>query len=274
MTIAQLLSAIQGGQYPACEGCPWNPKSTGKAAFGVSCREHGVDWTVQGRAISMLIARDPAGTTPATTGKLCGFCNTRNPTDHSANHGFQLWKAAVSLSESTQDSTRYMKTHYWTNAIMHGVDKDSRMIEARAYCRNILLEQIRLLSPKVIIACGKDAARSLFEGGLISTPWDVFKQEFPKRVFSEQTMLSSDSKVTIFCTYHGSATAVNTHVARLYSEETEILINQRIENLPEKMPAKRFLQQTIRLNGEDKGMRVLLLHWLDIGEAIRRANNR
>jgi hypothetical protein len=77
---------------------------------------------------------------------------------------------------------------------------------------------------------------------------------------------------TVYCTFHGSATAVNTHVARLYTDETKKILTQKIEKLPNAIPAQRFLRLYQGINGEDKGMRVLLLHWLEIGEGIRNAN--
>jgi hypothetical protein len=278
MNLTNLLKNAESGLHPACEECPWNPKRADKPpAFGVSCIKHGVDWSVPASAVSVLIARDPAGTTPEKTGILCGVCNSQFATDRSAQHGYSLWKAAVSLAESGQNANRYMKNHYSTNAIMHGVLKDKNLERARVCCKNILLEQIKLLSPKIIIACGKDASNSLFELNIISKHWDVFKSVFSRQVYSEQTTLPSGKKVTVYCTYHSSATCVNTHVARLYSGETDGLLTGRIEQLPDALPAQRFLQQYKglngqELNGEDKGMRVLLLHWLKIGEGIRRAN--
>lgn len=269
-----LIKIIENGSHLACERCPWNPKKrkNNGTAFGVSCIEHGVDWTKPVSAASMLIAQDPAGTTPEKTGKLCGFCNTKFSTDHSANHGFSLWKAAVSLTDDYKSSNLYMKNHYWTNAIMHGVKESNQREEARKHCSVILLEQINFLSPRVIISCGKDAAKSLFDIGLISKPWDVFKNEFNHTVYRENYTLPSGIKSTVFCTYHGSATAVNTHIARQYSMDTEKLLTAKFEILPDPLPAHRFLSRHNRLNGEDMGMRVLLLHWLDIGVSIRKAN--
>jgi hypothetical protein len=283
MNLEVFLDNIKEGHLAFCKNCPWNPQKYPKRiAFGVSCVEHGFDWTKPGSVTSMLIAQDPGGTTPARTGKLCGKCNTQSSTDHSANHGFSLWQAAVSLYQSGSDSTKYMKGHYWTNAIMHGfkaLDKDNikeREIEnqreaARVCCTKILYEQIIMLSPKIIIATGKNTSESLFELNLISKRWDEFKTNFSQKVYCEQTTLPSGKPVTIYCTFHGSATAVNTHVARCYTGETKEILSRRIEKLPNSEPAKHFLRTFQEFNGEGRGMRVLLLHWLEIGEAIRLA---
>ncbi|MEN6353422.1 MAG: uracil-DNA glycosylase family protein [Bacteroidales bacterium] len=274
MSLADLLITAQNGSHPACKNCPWNPswKHINRPAYGVSCIKHGINWKSNIKAKSMLIAQDPAGTTPEKTGNLCGYCNTRFSTDHSAQHGFSLWKAAVSLIDSGPDCIKYMTNHYWTNAIMHGIKDDNNRELARRCCQFILSEQINFLSPQVIIVTGKVAAESAFDLGLISKQWDEFKNDFPKHAHSEQILLPTGSMATVFCTFHGSATAVNTHVARLYSEETQKAIMDRINQLPDPMPAQRFLRQYQGSNSEDKGMKVLLLHWLDIGYAIRQAN--
>mgnify|MGYP000844172789 FL=1 len=274
MSLADLLITAQSGSHPACKNCPWNPsrKHINKPAYGVSCIQHGINWNSNVIAKSMLIAQDPAGTTPEKTGNLCGYCNARFSTDHSAQHGFSLWKAAVSLIDSGPECNKYMKSHYWTNAIMHGIKDENNRELARRCCQFILTEQINFLQPQVIIVTGKTAAESAFNLGLISKQWDEFKWDFSKHAHSEQVRLQTGSMATVFCTYHGSATAVNTHVARLYSEETQKAILDRIDQLPDPMPAHRFLRQYQGNNGEDKGMKVLLLHWLEIGYAIRQAN--
>lgn len=286
MSIVELIKIIEKGKHPACQDCPWNPNLNKKypSDFGSSCVLHGIDWSKSRSAVSMLIAQDPAGTTPAKTGSLCGYCNARFSTDHSAQHGYLLWKAAISLAESGPAAYRYMSEHYWTNAIMHGVKVDKndkneinenerQRKQARFCCESILLEQINLLSPRVIIVTGTYAADSMFHLGLISKSWNDFKNQFSHQVYSEQITLSSGIKSTIYCTYHASATAVNTHVARMFTEETNTLLTQKIEQLPNSIPAQHFMRQFQGIRGEDKGMKVLLLHWLEIGEGIRRANN-
>ena len=271
MNLMDFLQRIKYGNHDDCKKCPWNPKQNNLSAFGVSCVKHGVDWSVQDTVVSVLIAQDPARTTPEKTGNLCVVCNSKFATDNSAQHGYFLWKAAVSLSQTGQDANRYMKNHYWTNAIMHGVE-DKQREKARACCKNILNEQLTLLSPQIIIATGKVASESLYELGIISKQWDDFNQTFSNGVYSEQTTLPSGKKATVYCTYHSAARSVNTHVARLYSENTKKLLAQRIEQLPDASSAQYFLRQHQGFTGEDMGMKVLLLHWLEIGEGIRSAS--
>jgi len=285
MSITDLLSSAKSGLNTYCKNCPWNPNNFKEnIAFGVSCKKHGVDWSKPVQAVSMLIAQDPAGTTPSKTGNLCGFCNIQNPTDKSAQQGYAIWKAAVSLSESSQGATRYMNNHYWTNAIMHGVQIDEshetnlsysiKYEAARTCCENILFEQINLLSPKIVIVTGKVASKSLFDLGLITISWDVFKNDFSRQVYVEQTTLPSGKNVTIYCTFHGSARAVNTQASKVYTEETKKLLSHKIELLHDPLVAQRFLRQYPGITPHEKGMRVLLLHWLDIGEDIRSANTK
>jgi hypothetical protein len=271
MNLMDFLLSIEYGNHDECSHCPWNPKRIKSSAFGVSCVKHGIDWNYQDSAVSVLIAQDPAGTTPEKTGYLCIVCNSQFETDNSARHGFALWKAAVSLAQTGQEAKRYMKGHYWTNAIMHGV-KDKQREKARACCKNILNEQLTLLSPRIIIATGKVASESLYDIGLLSKRWDDFKKMFSYQVYSEQTILPSGKKATVYCTYHAAARSVNTHVADLYSDNTRMLLAQRIEKLPDTSSTLYFLRQHQGFTGEDKGMKVLLLHWLEIGDGIRLAS--
>lgn len=272
MSLKNLLKTAEEGRHSACQKCPWNPKFDEEAAFGVSCVKHGIDWSLPVSAVSILIAQDPANTTPAKTGRLCGFCNTQFASDKSANHGYDLWNAAVSLAEYGLAVNRYMKNHYWTNAIMHGGSNEKQRESARVCCTRILFEQISLLSPRIIIVTGKVASESLFDLKFLSKRWDEFKSVFSHQVYSELTTLPSGKKATVYCTYHGSSTVVNTHVADLYSDDTKNTLNKRIGQLPDASSAQNFLRKYPDSNEQGRGMRVLLLHWLEIGESIRRAN--
>jgi hypothetical protein len=272
MSLTELLKNAENGYHSACKECPWNPKRVEKPAFGVSCIEHGIDWSGKASAVSVLVAQDPGGTTPEKTRRLCGICNTKNATDLSAQHGYFLWKAAVSLADSGLDARRYMKNHYWTNAVMHGVKNDTQLEKARGHCKDILFEQINLLSPRIIIATGKVACESLFDLDLITKPWEEINSLFSHQVYSERKTLTSGTEVTVYCTFHGSARGVKFLAANLYSDNTKKLLNEKIEQLPVALPAQRFLRQYQGVSDEDKGMRVLLLHWLEIGEGIRREN--
>ncbi len=273
MSLSNLLSMAENGLHPACLRCPWNPRTQKeKPAFGVSCKKHGVDWSQPISAVSVLIAQDPAGTTPEKTGNLCGVCNVVNKTDKSAQNGYALWKAAVSLSDTSQDAKRYMNNHYWTNAIMHGVKEDKRRRVAQRCCEEILLEQINLLSPSVVIVTGRVAYESMFDLGLITNNWDDFKNDFSHQVYTETKSLDSGREITIYCTFHGSSRSVKFYAADFYTDATKELLSQKIELLPEPSIAQRFLRLYPGITPEEKGLRVLLLHWLEIGEAIRHAN--
>lgn len=273
MNLTTLLKDAERGVHPACTECPWNPnKQKELTAFGVSCKKHGVDWTVPVTARSVLIAQDPGGTTPEKTGNLCGVCNAQFSTDESAKNGLELWKAAVSLKESAPEALKYFKNHYWTNAIMHGVKGSTELEKARNHCEKILEGQLTLLSPDVIIVTGKIASWSLFNIGLITKCWDEFSRDFSVRPYIEVVTLPSGKKTTVFCTFHGSARAVNTHAAKAFTSETKDLIIRKIEALSSPLPAQRYIRLYPGVMPKEKGMLVLLLHWLHIGEAIRTAN--
>lgn len=271
----QLLEAAQLGNHSSCKDCPWSPEKVGPLSFGVSCRDHGFDWSSPGTIISMLIAQDPAGTTPEKTGCLCFVCNRVNPKDKTAQHAYDLWKATVSFDVPVGKDP-YLKNHYWTNALLHGASKKSpaelrktRILNvARQHCAVLLNEQINILSPRIIIATGEIAADSLYENKLITVPWVEFNDEFINGAYSESTKLLSGITTTVFCTYHTAATPVSTHVAQLYPK-TKKLLEERMDKLQHYTQVKTFMQKYQPKKGEGEGMLVLLLHWLEIGLAIR-----
>jgi hypothetical protein len=118
-SLGELLQIAERGDHLACRRCPSSPRNVRRTAWGVSCREHGVDWTLPTTALSMMVVQDPANTTPAETGKLCHVCNSENVSDGSAQHGLALWAAAVALAPEQERPQRYLDRHYWANAAMH-----------------------------------------------------------------------------------------------------------------------------------------------------------
>lgn len=276
----QLLEEARLGAHSSCKNCPWNPKIVGPVAFGVSCTEHGIDWTADAKAISMQVVQDPAGTTPGKTGRLCFVHNSQNPSDKTAQHAYALWKATVSFDNSDHIDP-YIQKHYWTNALLHGADKKTQkelrksvpLETARKCCAVLLREQIDLLNPKVILANGEYAAKSLFDIGYLSRRWIDFKQELSNGVYKEEFKKSSGESVLVFCTFHMAITPINTHIARLYSPEVQRKLDDRLDKHKAYPKVQSFLTEYSPFDPEGKGMRVLLLHWLEIGRAIRAANN-
>ena len=272
------LESARSGSHPGCQNCPWNPKIVGKIAFGLSCLEHGIDWSESRRAVSIQVVQDPAGTTPDKTGRLCFVHNSQNPTDKTAQHAYDLWRATVSYN-NVKNSDPYLKTHYWTNAILHGADKKNtelrkKVNQARRCCEVLLNEQVERLSPKVIIANGEYAANSLYSLGYTTKPWSQLKEGLGNHVYSHLYKLPTGEVITVFCTYHTAITAVNTHVARLFTPKMNELIHEKLAPVKQYAPIKRFLDKYPPYDGTGKGMMVLLFHWLEIGEAIRSASGK
>lgn len=276
----QLLEKAKLGTHRGCKNCPWNPKVVGPIAFGVSCTEHGVDWSKDVKAISMQIVQDPAGTTPDKTGRLCFVHNSQNPSDKTAQHAYALWNATVSY-DTTERIDPLIKNHYWTNALLHGADKvrqkelrkSGPLETARKCCAQLLREQIDLLNPKVILASGEFAVNSLFDIGYLSKRWDDFKHELSHGVYKEEVTQSSGENVLVFCTFHTAITPINTHVARLYSPGVQEKLDVQLDKYKKYPKVQTFLAEFSPFNSKGRGMRVLLLHWLEIGRAIRTANS-
>ncbi len=275
MNLNTLLSQAELGSLPACASCPSSPHNAEGTAFGISCTEHGVDWKYGSRTISMMILSNPAGTTPAHTGRLCFVHNSENPSDKTAQNAFALWRAAVSLefNEKKDEAKRYLKANYWTNAALHGTD-EKKLNAARKCCTTVLKAQIDVLSPKIIIACGIDAANSLFEIGLFTKPWEEFKDIFNTGAYVERATLKDGSEVKVYCTLHTSGLAVNINASSLYSDLTEKLITEKRKFVDTQQAIDSFLCEYSADTTRGKGMRVLLLHWLDIGLQVRLAHEQ
>lgn len=250
-------------------------------AFGTSCHKHGLDWRKARRAISLQIMQDPADTTPAHSGRLCFVCNSENPSDHTARHANDLWAAAVVRGDNAERASRYLSAHYWTNALMHGDSSASRMLHIRAArqcCGSVLRDQIESLRPKIIVACGKVAVTSLMELRFLRRSWDDFRTHLRDGVYSEQSALNSGEPVKVFCTYHTAARVVNQTVAAFYSTSMVTNLKRMGGNPKDHQALDQFLSRySVAANkeksSEGRGMRVLLLHWREIGDAIRMAHS-
>jgi len=283
MNIADILKHAKSGTCEACEHCPWSPRLDSPVAFGLSCREHGLDWSgweAGRRANSMLIGQDPGGSTPKETGRLCTVCNAENITDKTAQHGLDLWEAAVSLNIRAPEAGGYLKKHYWTNAIMHGSstgDKTSRQ-EAKRHCSKVLEAQIRALKPRIIIAKGECAMDSLFDIRLISKKWSGIRQRFDTGAYCEPNsnwLDNDDEVIRVYCTYQTAAGVVNRTLGSKYearSEQIEASIERKASELESHSSIELFLKQYNQPdNTNHQGMRYLLNHWIDIGIGIRAA---
>lgn len=271
MTLRDILTNAERGAHPACSHCVWRPTPTRRVAYGVSCLKHGVNWKADAKAISIQISQDPAGTTPEKTGCLCAVCNSANPTDKSAQQGIALWRAGIERDPDTDRGARFLAAHYWTNAVLHG-SGDGQLESARSSCVPVVRDQIVAASPKVIIAGGKVAAESLIQMGLIGWPWGTVRQALRRGAYSENVRLPNGQSATVFVTYHASARSVNQTVSGMYADDVEGLLQERLRQCPTAGEARRFLNRYDRSTTTGKGMRLLLLHWLDIGVALRAAH--
>jgi len=271
--IAHVLTEAQRGTHEACSGCPWSPLLLPDVGFGTSCEEHGVRWSAGEQPISMQIVQDPGNTTPQKTMKLCFVCNKANPTDRTAQNNDALWQTAVADTDE-----QYLRSHYWTNAMMHGASgaarNDHDLAAAHLHCQGVLAAQIDALAPRVIIASGKVAADSLYALGLLSSRWDAFRRGFAEGAYHEATTRNGRT-IHVYCTYHTAARAVNTVAAPLYSPHTDALLQRKAEATGRIDQVQAFLAPYAgRQDATSRGLRVLLLHWLDIGTAIRDAAHR
>lgn len=281
--LGELLEDAQVGRHSACSACPWNPARVGPMAFGSSCVTH---TSGSGPALFIQIAQDPGGTTPEKTGILCPVCNSR--TDKSASHGFDLWRAAVSmqpLSLAYRDAI--IQRTYFTNALLHGVPSGSRRSpqEAEALkslrpmaarsCATILRHQFEVLQPRVAIVIGDLAARAL--DSVSRGSWtDATSEAPPTREFLASP---AGPPIVAFKLIHGSARGTNLAAAPLARElfrslsDQERFIRKRIDSLPSPGEALAFVRKyRDAVRGTDTEYRGMLLHlawWIHVGSAMR-----
>jgi hypothetical protein len=279
--IVQVLENAERGNLEFCVECAWSPASGVKVGFGVSCIEHGLDWRYAQKANSMTVVQDPGNTTPSTTGRLCMIHNAKNPSDKTAQQSLQLWNAAVSMKHDDPGVGGYLKKHYWTNAIMHGVvgnpelREKSVMKNAEHHCSNVLGLQIQALRPNVVIAMGVVAVNSLYEVGVLRENWRKItrKHDFLDGAYREEVRgWKGLSGFTVFATYHTAARIVNQTLSRLYDpKKTEKKIEEKAIRLGNPASVEQFLSLYANPaeNTRARGMRYLLNHWLDIGVEIR-----
>lgn len=156
---------------------------------------------------------------------------------------------------------------------MHGVSTPNELEAARSSCAAVLGDQIVAGGPKVIIAGGRVAADSLKDIGLLRRPWSAFRHTLRRMPHREEAILDTGAATSVFVTYHASARSVNQTAAGFYAEDVETLLERRLAELPTAGEARRFLRLYDENTTPGRGMRVLLLHWLDIGEAIRLAHD-
>lgn len=272
MNVSEVLRHAEAGTHPSCRRCPWHPRRNPDVAFGTSCVLHGANWKAGSEVVSVQIVRDPAGTTPQDTGTLCFVCNSENPSDRTAQNAFALWNAAVALGADSGEE--YLGAHYWTNAMLHGSSGSSASAaeEARRSCSGVLRDQLEALRPNVIIANGEDAAKSLLELGIIRRRWTELRGSFDAGAYREVGRLPSGHRVTSFVSYHTSARSVNQTVANLYTPAAEDRLARKLGKLLSPGAAAEFLEESDPCTTTGRGLRMLLLHWLDIGEAVRAAH--
>lgn len=280
--ISQILKQAKKGELAYCQECLWSPKKNGDdTSFGISCTKHGIDWKNDNKANSMFILQDPADTTPSKKGRLCAVCNSDNPSDKTAQQQLKLWNATVSMDYSNPQKNGYMKKHYWTNAIMHGLSSKNTSLrkkieEVRNCCADVLAVQILSLQPNVVVASGKTAVNSLYKIGVLKNNWDILKDNFARGAYQE-TIINWRGMVefTVFCTYHTSAGVVNRTLSKKYNTKIEQYIKEKFVKLNSPKSVDGFLAEYDDVeNGNIRGMRYLLNHWLDIGEKIRKEYNK
>jgi hypothetical protein len=254
-------------------------------AFGTSCAEH--THATDSPALAVSLARDPGGTTPERTRRLCPAHNSVS--DQSAAHGFDLWRAAISMSPQTHPySDPLMKRTYFTNAILHGVPtRDSRPADERKRlqrllkralvpCADVLRAQLTLLRPKVIMVFGESADQAL--AYVAPGHWSEATAAVPAHRQFELT--DTGHTTTAYRLIHGSPQSTNLVAAPLAqrffatTRDQSEFVRAKIETLPSSREALNFLDKYRAKSSTDTLFQGMMLHlswWIEVGSALRSA---
>jgi len=286
MNIDGVLNEARAGTSAGCQGCPWNPLTVGPMAFGTSCTEH--TSLSSGRALVVSVAQDPGGTTPERTGRLCVVCNSRNASDRSAGHAFDLWRAAISFASNDRSyQDPIMRQTYFTNAVLHGVPTGDRRSEAErkrltaqrekanSFCAGVLAQQLAALQPSIVMVSGATARAAV--DLLSSGAWSAVSPSEPsqKRI----RVSGVPHEIECFALVHASARGTNFEAAKRAREwfattgDQERFVESRIASLPSGVQARLLLQKCRPSAGgtdtEYRGMMAHLAWWIAVGNAIR-----
>jgi hypothetical protein len=280
--LGALRVSLESGNHPACESCSWSP-AHGRAAFGWSCSTHGYHVDRPAGLLSLQLVQDPAGTTPDQTGKLCFVCNSANPSDRTAQASWELWRTAVlgvphhGAPASRDGVDPLLERHFWMNSTMHGVAGDSPRAKQRpdalARCSMVLREVLERLAPKVLIVNGRQAETAFRLTGL-ALDTGGFPHRWSDRGAARVRGKSGPNGSTAlkaFVTPHTSIRGVNFGAAKCFRpKETDAIVRRKAAECGVADAAEAFLARYRNDDhATDRGMRVLLSHWLDIGRAIR-----
>lgn len=285
--ISSVLDSAEKFELDECKECKWGFNGL---AFGTSCTEHYANWRKNEPVLTVIAARDPGGTTPESTGRLCMVHNSRTPTDKSAQHIFDLWRAAVSGQWRSDDPSQlqdytdpYLKTTYATNILLHGIPTKSddvlingKLDELKSYkkealhnCAKVLNRQLECLRPKILIALGEDVIKGLNESG-----WPLY-WESPKlgKEYRPAIAKTKWGEIKVFHVYHTAGRSTNQNAARLFNsfggaQIIRIIADSTPNEIKDAVDNFRRKYSNVSPT-EEHGMLVHLASWLIIGRKIR-----
>ncbi len=173
---SEFLQQMKYGVFSYCGGCPRKPQAGQEPWFGTSCREHHSDGT--NVDIAWMMA-DP-GSEVRETKTLCVVHNLRDSTSRNALRflrklgiGSTIPEAEVRrifrssnpgdqwFNQLTQPEQDKLRRIYPTNAVLHGSRANNLSAAGRSCCP-VIRRLISELSPKVLIAFGGQAAKTIF----------------------------------------------------------------------------------------------------------------
>lgn len=147
--ISEFHSNAEKGKFIECYKCPRNPMEN-ETTYAYTCKEH--FGTSKNGLI--IILRDPGGSSDgsARTNKLCPYCNGD--------------KSAIKFRELLTQFKIPSSKIYFANAILHGYFSENKKSINRFElnsCKGVVSKLFGILSPKVVLALGKEAFETSYE---------------------------------------------------------------------------------------------------------------
>lgn len=203
----RLQSANASSEY--CHDCPRHP-SFGNTVYAEGCKKH----QIQLNPKILFLWRDPSSPKNdnvigcSNDSNVCPWCHT----DNSANNfREEIYPELVRLVPELNKNSSGVYPVYCLNSVFHGPEENSTPpAKAIQCCSNVVNIFISQLKPKIVVALGLEAQKSLKWIAGINTK----KMEKPVTVNS----------ITYFWTFHPGPQSYN-HKKNIIHDDMKVLAN-------------------------------------------------
>jgi uracil-DNA glycosylase family 4 len=150
----------RAGDLDTCQQCPRHPEN-GFPVFAEGCEIH----QNEQNPVILFLLRDPSSPKNKTIigcsddSRVCPWCHTDPSANNFREKIYPLLSGSVKILEKDKNG-RY--NVYFLNSVFHGPIKNTAPpAQAVRQCSNVVRDFISELKPKVIVALGREAQKSL-----------------------------------------------------------------------------------------------------------------